>query len=206
MTLARTFVLTFYSSLSTLPLPYIASLPYVSFVHKISVKAADVFGKKVELMIETLQAGAIVCARGATPNPLNMANSRLVNQCATQRLYACFNGPIDPNMDLDLLIYCNSGCRSADTDFWYRITTSTSTWQNPTDANGMDVEMWCDMQMALNTTIFPSQLAPAAPADFKIADTSVASTYEPNAAVSVGALAASALAAVGAAAMAVLLM
>ena len=173
----------------------------------ISVKAADVTGRKVELMIETMQAGAVVCARDASANPLNMANSRIINRCATQRLYACFNAPIEASMDLDLLIYCNSGCRSADTDFWYRIITSSTTWKNPTDANGMDVEMWCDMQMALNTTMFPSQLAPAAPAGFKVADTSAASTYAPNAAVSsMRAAAASALAAVGAAAMAVLLM
>jgi hypothetical protein len=172
----------------------------------IRVKAADVTGRKVELMIETMQAGAVVCARDATSNPDNMADSRIINQCATDRLYACFDAPIDSTMDLDLLVYCDSGCRSADTDFWYRITTSNSTWQDgTTNDDSMNVEMWCDMQTMLNTTVFPSQLAPAAPADFKIADTSVASSYAPNAAVSVGALAASALAAVGAAAMAVLL-
>ena len=47
----------------------------------------------------------------------------------------------------------------------------------------MGVEMWCAMQMALNTTAFPSTLTPSAPADFKITDTSDASIiYNPNAA------------------------
>ena len=64
----------------------------------------------------------------------------------------------------------------------------------------MGVEMWCSMQMALNTTAFPSTLTPMAPVGFKITDTSDASIiYNPNAAshrsaTTLGALAAAALA------------
>ena len=144
------------------------------------VRVAGTKYAKVQVMIETMQAEATVCVRDLSPM-LNMAVGRAVNQCATQRLNACFDAPADQDFT-DFVVYCNQGCRSAQTDFWYRIVVSTNTYAAPIDSSGATVEMWCMNQMGLNTTAFPSTLTPTAPVGYQIADTTKAAVYNPSAA------------------------
>ena len=73
----------------------------------------------------------------------------------------------------DLLFsFLAQNCRSATTQFWYRVDVSTNTWNNPYDSNGMNIEMWCEMQKQINTTAFPTDLHPTVPTGFKLADAS----------------------------------
>ena len=46
----------------------------------------------------------------------------------------------------------------------------------------MSIEMWCEMQTGLNTTMFPTDLYPAVPSNFKLsADPSASSLSSPAA-------------------------
>jgi hypothetical protein len=89
---------------------------------------------KIQLIVETMQPEAMVCVRDLSPM-FNMAARGAVNQCASQRLIACFDAS-SVTTYTDFVLYCNQGCRSAQTDFWYRIVVSSTSWTNPTDANG----------------------------------------------------------------------
>lgn len=114
------------------PLGYRKGTFYEDNNPSFGVRVQNTKGRKVQVFVETMQNAAQVCVRDLSL-PFNMANTRTINQCNSQHLVACFDAPTDLEYT-DFVIYCNQGCRSAHTDFWYRVEVSSTTW---TDGGGL---------------------------------------------------------------------
>jgi hypothetical protein len=73
-------------------------------------------------------------------------DSGSIDQCFENRLTACFSS-IDNNEIFNF--YCESGCQSGFTSFWYRIRSSVVTTETTPDRNSAtgSLEMWCMMQV-----------------------------------------------------------
>jgi len=111
----------------------------------ICLKAWNVTGYKVELMVYTLTPAASLCMEDMSADNYNAQDTGAVATCDSQYIYNCFTADTDHN-ELSVSVYCQTNCEDElNVHILWRFRRSALAWDDEREFSSQNPEMWCDM-------------------------------------------------------------
>jgi len=108
------------------------------------INVQNVAKKKIELLVETFRPQDRVCVRDVWGNSVNQNNQGAIDTCFQSQYTGCFP-TLQSQQNLKLVFFCDTGCATGETSFYYRIRVSQGAWDQFDQTNSAidTLEMWC---------------------------------------------------------------